>query len=474
MAYPSVVLGSLDLQTVEAGGVQWITESVIGWDDGVVPTLEVMQKPRANGAWAGASFNAARHIAASGTVIGPSDVAVLDAISRLKLACSLSGVELIVDEGDGPLSATVRRSDQVLATVSGLSASWSIQVVAVDPRKFGVSLSGSTGLPSSSGGLTLGTVSYTNLHTNPRPAAGTTTAWLASSGESIAAVTDGGEPAVELTDPVGGGGPQLYAANGLSGSPGVGRWVAFGIDLKPLTADMASGARIYARVQNGGTTVAMVGTAAGAGVTLGAWSRVVVSVQQTATADSYSAFVWPNAVVSSGAILRARKTVIAFGDTQAAAESAVATFFDGDTVTNMACAWTGTAGASTSTALTGTLTVPFTIDATTVSGQVLLTNPGNTAGPVVVRLDGPLTGPVVTHVESGLRLAFSPLFTINSGEWVVIDMEAHSVLAQGQSSRSQWIVSRGWSGLEVGSNTWALTAASGTGSMSVTTRPSWQ
>jgi len=370
---------------------------------------------------------------------------------------------------------TVRREDAVLfKELTPTTASWSIQLLATDPRKFGVSLSESTGLPSSSGGLTLGTVSYTNLHTNPRPAAGTTTAWLASSGESIAAVTDGGEPAVELTDPVGGGGPQLYAANGLSGSPGVGRWVAFGIDLKPLTADMASGARIYARVQNGGTTVAMVGTAAGAGVTLGAWSRVVVSVQQTATADSYSAFVWPNAVVSSGAILRARKTVIAFGDTQAAAEAAVATFFDGDTVTNMACAWTGTAGASTSTALTGTLTVPFTIDATTVSGQVLLTNPGNTAGPVVVRLDGPLTGPVVTHVESGLRLAFSPLFTINSGEWVVIDMEAHSVLAQGQSSRSQWVVSRGWSGLEVGSNTWALTAASGTGSMSVTTRPSWQ
>jgi len=122
----------------------------------------------------------------------------------------------------------------------------------------------------------------------------------------------------------------------------------------------------------------------------------------------------------------------------------------------------------------GGLTVPFTIDATTVSGQVSFTNAGNTPGPVTVRLNGPLTGPVVTHVESGARVAFSPLFTINTGEWVLVDMESHSALAQGQSSRSQWITSRGWSTFSPGGNTWALTATSGTGSMLVTTRPSWQ
>lgn len=155
MATPSVVLGVLDLQTVEAGGVQWVTSSVTGWDDGAGSTLAAQQKPRSHGAWAGAAYNTARHIAAKGWVEAPSEDALTDALDRLKSACTLEDTVFTVVKGSASRWATVRRSDQVLTDSQALDAEWSIQVVAVDPRKFGAELTASTALPSSTAGLTL-------------------------------------------------------------------------------------------------------------------------------------------------------------------------------------------------------------------------------------------------------------------------------------------------------------------------------
>jgi hypothetical protein len=105
------------------------------------------------------------------------------------------------------------------------------------------------------------------------------------------------------------------------------------------------------------------------------------------------------------------------------------------------------------------LTVPFTIAASVVSGQINLNNPGNEIGPVRLRIDGPATGPVVTHVGSGQALVFSSSLVIAAGEWLDVDMEDHTVLANGQASRSGFITSRGWSAFEPGPNTWSFTAA---------------
>jgi len=109
--------------------------------------------------------------------------------------------------------------------------------------------------------------------------------------------------------------------------------------------------------------------------------------------------------------------------------------------------------------LTIPFTIPFSIDSVQVTGQVNLFNPGNETGPVTMRVDGPCSGPVITHVASGLSLVFSASLVLGVGEWIDIDMEAHTVMANGQSSRANWITSRGWSGLESGNNTWAFTAA---------------
>lgn len=128
---------------------------------------------------------------------------------------------------------------------------------------------------------------------------------------------------------------------------------------------------------------------------------------------------------------------------------------------------------------TGGLTIPFTLPATisaaVVSGQASLTNPGNMAGPVTLRIDGPITGPIVTHVNSGRQLIFATSLVLGVGEFVTVDMDRREVLAQGQSSRNGWITSRGWSSFEPGDNTWAFTStgvATG-GMLTVTATPAW-
>lgn len=113
--------------------------------------------------------------------------------------------------------------------------------------------------------------------------------------------------------------------------------------------------------------------------------------------------------------------------------------------------------------VTGGLTVPFTVPysiaATQVSGQVSLTNPGNTTGPVKLRIDGPCSGPVVTHVNSGKSLVFASSLVLGAGEWLDIDMDARTVYANGQANRRMYVTSAGWSGFEPGDNTWSFTAA---------------
>lgn len=131
---------------------------------------------------------------------------------------------------------------------------------------------------------------------------------------------------------------------------------------------------------------------------------------------------------------------------------------------------------STVGGLTIPFTIPFTIAATTVSGQVHLTNPGNETGPVTLRIDGPCVGPVITHTPTGAVLAFRPSLVLRADEFLLVDMDAHSALANGQAGRSGYIASRGWSGFEPGENTWAFTAAqySPDATLTVTAVPSWK
>lgn len=129
---------------------------------------------------------------------------------------------------------------------------------------------------------------------------------------------------------------------------------------------------------------------------------------------------------------------------------------------------------------TGGLVIPFTIplmiSATTITGQVSLTNPGNIAGPVHLRIDGPVTGPIVTHVSSGRSLVFSSSVVLGAGEWIDVDMERREVLANGTASRNGWVTGRGWSAFDPALNTWAFTAAVADPAslLTVTATQAWQ
>lgn len=129
-------------------------------------------------------------------------------------------------------------------------------------------------------------------------------------------------------------------------------------------------------------------------------------------------------------------------------------------------------------------TFPHTIPAVTVTGNTSLTNPGTMDGPVVLRidgpanpLDGPLDRPVVTHQgPDGTRTAFGLSMSLQSGEFVVVDMEAQTVLAQGQSSRANSVSVRGWPAFKPGNNTWSLSASTVSPSalLTVTASPTWE
>jgi len=125
--------------------------------------------------------------------------------------------------------------------------------------------------------------------------------------------------------------------------------------------------------------------------------------------------------------------------------------------------------------LTVPFTVPFEIDATTVTGQIGITNPGNATGPVQLRIDGPVVGPIITHVSSGIAFVFSSSLALAAGEWLDVDMEARTVLANGQASRGGWVVQRGWFGFDPGDNVFAFTAAqfSPAARLTVTATPAW-
>jgi hypothetical protein len=254
-------IGSLILTGQEDSGVQFLLEDVQGWG-APQGTLTPVQKPRQPGAWAGSSYAKPRPMVLKGTTWAPTAALASDALDRLINAFSLDDSVLTVVESGRARWVTVRRDGDVIPVSMGATAfSWSVQVVALDPRKFGATLTGSTFLPSSTGGK---------------------------------------------------------------------QW-----------ADQ--------------------------------WAET-----------------WP---------------------------------------------------------------------AVTNAGTVSLTNPGNEVGPVVLRIDGPATGPQITHVGSGAALTFSSSLVLGTGEWLTVDMEKRTAMANDQSSRNGYITSRGWSGFDPGINVWSLSAA---------------
>lgn len=148
------VIGSLNLSYLETSGVQWVLQDVKGWG-GPQGTIATTQKPRQAGAWAGTSFSQARTIVLTGTVYAPTPALASDALDRLIFAASLDLTQLTIVEGGGRSRfANVRRDGVVIESwITANAFTFSVQFVALDPRKFGSAIVGVTYLPASTGGL---------------------------------------------------------------------------------------------------------------------------------------------------------------------------------------------------------------------------------------------------------------------------------------------------------------------------------
>ena len=148
-------LGNVALGTVDAQGIAWTLQTLEGWDSPDV-RAEFTDREGDNGSWASPVYLGSRPITLGGTIIAPSQSLLEQAMDQLRAAAGLDDTTLTVWEGV-PKQATVRRSGKALMQyVTDTVATYSVMVTAADPRRYDTNLqTGSTGLPLTSGGLTL-------------------------------------------------------------------------------------------------------------------------------------------------------------------------------------------------------------------------------------------------------------------------------------------------------------------------------
>lgn len=148
-------LGSVPLGGVDAAGVAWHLQDMEGWDGSEVRS-EYQAREADHGAWSGRVYLSERPITLAGKIEAPDLVALDDAMEQLRAAAALTATTLTVYE-TVPKQAVVRRSGKpLLRPITDRIAEYSVLVTAADPRRYATSLqSGTTGLPSTTGGLSV-------------------------------------------------------------------------------------------------------------------------------------------------------------------------------------------------------------------------------------------------------------------------------------------------------------------------------
>lgn len=91
--------------------------------------------------------------------------------------------------------------------------------------------------------------------------------------------------------------------------------------------------------------------------------------------------------------------------------------------------------------LTYPLSYPLSYGAAGGTGQIMLTNPGNAAAPILFEVTGPL--PVGYEISAGGQRILHPA-TIAAGQTVVIDTAAGTVLVEGTSNRRAELAWADW------------------------------
>lgn len=109
---------------------------------------------------------------------------------------------------------------------------------------------------------------------------------------------------------------------------------------------------------------------------------------------------------------------------------------------------------------------------TATAGTIAATNDGNTPAPWSATLTGPLTSPRISLVDGAGALELSG-FTLAAGEFLTLDSLDRTVLLNGTAGRYGSLTTRDWFELPVGSSEVQLTAASGTGNLTLRWRDTW-
>lgn len=155
-----LTLNGFPLHGVDVYGCEWhVTfQDVSGLFDGVASTLKTSEKAMTNGWYANLPQLQGRTITITGHIIGSCTESCVRAWEAFKSILDVGGMGLVIELGG------IKRQVQVFQSASAPLIKWdgvnilkfNIGLTALDSYLYGVDMeSGSTGLPSSTGGMTI-------------------------------------------------------------------------------------------------------------------------------------------------------------------------------------------------------------------------------------------------------------------------------------------------------------------------------
>lgn len=139
-------------------GCKWYVTETDGWFGLAEPRVTSTDLPNGDGTDDGPSTQPGRAVTITGMVRAPDQVTLLQAMDRISglLMAGSRSATLTVAEPHMTRYLGVRRGGALLVKpTKETEASFSVLLYGADPRRLGDELVASTGLPSSSGGLTV-------------------------------------------------------------------------------------------------------------------------------------------------------------------------------------------------------------------------------------------------------------------------------------------------------------------------------
>lgn len=136
LATPNGSLGLLPLNQVDEYGVEWLWSDIEGWDSPEAAT-QITQRTGQDGAWSGKELLAPRTLTLSGAAWCDDPVKMRDAADRFFAAITKTPFTLTIDEHGLVRYVTVQRQGApTWDYISSTGATWSVQLISIDPRKY--------------------------------------------------------------------------------------------------------------------------------------------------------------------------------------------------------------------------------------------------------------------------------------------------------------------------------------------------